>query len=283
MKYLVQTENIAEEKAKDLDYGRVAINTEDNNTYLIGYKNEIFEYNLIDLGLPSGTLWCDRNVGAKSIDDNGYFFQWGNTDTVWNGFMPGITDGNYEEVVKEYILKYKYAKTDSSGNYDYSKYVIEERKSNFDGKSILERTDDMAFMYTHKYFLPSVEQVVELIDNTDCYMITTDDEEIQGTLDSKWHDINWDFGTDEHLAKSLEFRKKDNNSIKISIPSINNTNFAGFHLWSKQVGGHTTNDYIHGDGLQLVNVDQKYQCSFNGYDRYLTFPCRGVLNVKNKH
>lgn len=34
----------------------------------------------IDLGLPSGTLWCDRNVGAKSPSDCGAFFSWGNTE-----------------------------------------------------------------------------------------------------------------------------------------------------------------------------------------------------------
>lgn len=34
----------------------------------------------VDLGLPSGTLWCDRNVGAKSPYDDGAYFSWGNTE-----------------------------------------------------------------------------------------------------------------------------------------------------------------------------------------------------------
>jgi len=34
----------------------------------------------IDLGLPSGTLWCDRNVGARSPEDSGAYFSWGNTE-----------------------------------------------------------------------------------------------------------------------------------------------------------------------------------------------------------
>lgn len=34
----------------------------------------------VDLGLPSGTLWCDRNVGANSPYDYGAFFSWGNID-----------------------------------------------------------------------------------------------------------------------------------------------------------------------------------------------------------
>ena len=33
--------------------------------------------NVIDLGLPSGTLWADRNIGAKSPEDSGCYFAWG--------------------------------------------------------------------------------------------------------------------------------------------------------------------------------------------------------------
>lgn len=43
-------------------------------------KNNDTEVKAIDLGLPSGTLWADRNVGAKSPEDFGAFFSWGNTD-----------------------------------------------------------------------------------------------------------------------------------------------------------------------------------------------------------
>lgn len=35
---------------------------------------------LVDLGLPSGTLWADRNLGAKSPEEYGAFVSWGNTD-----------------------------------------------------------------------------------------------------------------------------------------------------------------------------------------------------------
>jgi len=34
----------------------------------------------IDLGLPSGTLWADRNVGATSPEDVGLYFSWGNVE-----------------------------------------------------------------------------------------------------------------------------------------------------------------------------------------------------------
>ena len=33
----------------------------------------------INLGLPSGTLWCSHNVGANSQEEYGLYFSWGNT------------------------------------------------------------------------------------------------------------------------------------------------------------------------------------------------------------
>lgn len=35
-------------------------------------------YKMVDLGLPSGILWCDRNVGASSPEDYGDYFMLGN-------------------------------------------------------------------------------------------------------------------------------------------------------------------------------------------------------------
>ena len=33
----------------------------------------------VDLGLPSGTKWADRNIGASNPEDTGLYFSWGNT------------------------------------------------------------------------------------------------------------------------------------------------------------------------------------------------------------
>lgn len=54
------------------------------NTGMPVFEREVIDKSpkaeAIDLGLPSGTLWADRNVGAKSIEDVGLYFSWGNTD-----------------------------------------------------------------------------------------------------------------------------------------------------------------------------------------------------------
>ena len=63
----------------------------------------------VDLGLPSGTLWCDRNVGATSPEDYGAFFSWGNTEPHYpnrdnmdwgdddNGFDYSFDSDTYKE------------------------------------------------------------------------------------------------------------------------------------------------------------------------------------------
>ena len=63
----------------------------------------------VDLGLPSGTLWCDRNVGAASPEDYGAFFSWGNTEPHYpnrdnmdwgdddNGFDYSFDSDTYKE------------------------------------------------------------------------------------------------------------------------------------------------------------------------------------------
>ena len=35
---------------------------------------------LVDMGLPSGRLWADRNIGAASETDGGLYFQWGDVE-----------------------------------------------------------------------------------------------------------------------------------------------------------------------------------------------------------
>lgn len=47
----------------------------------------------VDLGLPSGLLWADRNLGATSPEDFGYYFAWGETSPkstyTWSNYKFG--------------------------------------------------------------------------------------------------------------------------------------------------------------------------------------------------
>ena len=51
----------------------------------------------VDLGLPSGVKWADRNVGAKSPEEPGLFFSWGNVEGVEIGKVCDFSEEAYAE------------------------------------------------------------------------------------------------------------------------------------------------------------------------------------------
>ena len=51
----------------------------------------------VDLGLPSGVKWADRNVGAKSPEEPGLFFSWGNVEGVEIGKACDFIEEAYAE------------------------------------------------------------------------------------------------------------------------------------------------------------------------------------------
>ena len=59
-----------------LGAGLQSCNKEDNNG---GNGNGTTSLQWVDLGLPSGLLWADRNVGAKNAEDYGNYYAWGET------------------------------------------------------------------------------------------------------------------------------------------------------------------------------------------------------------
>ena len=47
----------------------------------LDYSKEINGHKFVDLGLPSGLLWAETNIGAKTAADKGDYFAWGETGT----------------------------------------------------------------------------------------------------------------------------------------------------------------------------------------------------------
>ena len=95
----------------------------------------------VDLGLPSGTLWGDRNIGAKSVAESGNFYAWGELTSksekefIWETykFM------NYVDYSHKEVLKYTYEDKNYSNNYYDS-----EKNFIGDNKKQLEQEDDVA-------------------------------------------------------------------------------------------------------------------------------------------
>lgn len=58
--------------------------------------DETYEPQLVDLGLPSGLMWADANIGSCTQYDYGYYFQWGClTPThieTWENYCYGVKD-----------------------------------------------------------------------------------------------------------------------------------------------------------------------------------------------
>ena len=91
-------------------------NNDNNNSNNGSY--EINGHTFVDLGLPSGLLWADRNIGASQPAAYGDYFAWGETKPK--------TD------YSEYTYKY-------GSDYDnYTKYNLQ------DGKMVLDAADDAA-------------------------------------------------------------------------------------------------------------------------------------------
>ena len=113
---------------------------------------------VVDLGLPSGTLWCKYNLGSSNltIGDAGNYYAWGETqpkeiydwDTYEHGYGP-------------YSL-YKYV--DNADN------AADDNDNKIDNLIKLRPEDDAAtqniHLYDFKFHIPTKEQFEELIQYT---------------------------------------------------------------------------------------------------------------------
>ena len=140
-------------------------------------QTDNWEYNLVDLGLTSGTLWADRNIGASSPEDYRPFFAWGETQCYtanevgtkknfdWNDYK--YANGASDKLTK-------YCNDSSYGNDGFTDNLTE-----------LELSDDAAYAYTNgKCKIPTKAQFQELIDETD-YTWTTQNDVNGGLFTSK--------------------------------------------------------------------------------------------------
>ena len=123
----------------------------------------------VDLGLPSGTLWANMNVGASSASDCGDYFSWGevepkeiyNIDTYkWYGSWI-VNDSTWydEDGFEHKILGGTY-----HGYTKYTGYFTEDSYMNeCDYKQNLDLEDDAAYVnWGGNWRIPSLGQLVEL-------------------------------------------------------------------------------------------------------------------------
>ena len=93
----------------------------------------------VDLGLPSGTLWANMDLGATSEKGYGYMFAWG--ETTPKSELSEFSKDNYKFTVQG----------------SYSRY------NNVDNKTELDPEDDAAYVnWGKEWRMPTMEQMEEL-------------------------------------------------------------------------------------------------------------------------
>ena len=102
----------------------------------------------VDLGLPSGTLWATRNVGAYAPEEGGDFFAWGETEPK---YIYDMSTYKWSEGTATTLTKYC-----NNSNYGYNGFV--------DDKTELDPEDDAAYVHYPGGRMPSRTQIDELCD-----------------------------------------------------------------------------------------------------------------------
>ena len=120
------------------------------DSILSGQQGEYDPSDWVDLGLPSGTIWATRNVGATSPEDIGDYFAWGETEP-----KEYYSGGTYKWY-KEY--------NDADGYYHsgYTKYCTDSSNGLdgfVDNKTVLDPSDDAACVHYPGGRMPSLEQM----------------------------------------------------------------------------------------------------------------------------
>lgn len=139
----------------DTIYNFVNWNVLDDNIVEVPSK-----YEFVDLGLPSGTLWADRNVGAEKPEGFGLYFAFGETE----GYSGITSDKGF------YWGDYKYSSGQTSSTSTsfkgVTKYNTKSVSGTVDNLTTLEQVDDAAYTSDKTCRMPTKSDFEELIANT---------------------------------------------------------------------------------------------------------------------
>lgn len=121
------------------------------------------EYEAVDLGLPSGTLWANKNIGAENPEDAGLYFQWGDTQG-WRADQIGTGEGQKAFTWADYKFSEPGA---TNSNPQLTKYCdkAEYGKNGFtDNKVTLDLEDNAAYINMDSCWrIPTEKQLSELL------------------------------------------------------------------------------------------------------------------------
>ena len=234
-----EVQNIKSKQVQNRDYTK---------EYLDLLRDEV-----VDLGLPSGTLWCKYNLGvdqdqlSKPEDWYGDYYSWGELE-------PNKKEYNWDN--------YKFIHTDGLSKYNKKDNLTE-----------LLPEDDAAYQnkkfYNFKFHIPSKEQFEELINYTNNYWVKNYDP------NKTIHNPEDDGGI--RGLNGRVFEGKNGNQMFIPATGYYRSSY------SYNIGSIS---YLWSSSLRLDNPNQAYHASFGSdiasmYDdnRYFGFPIRPVINL----
>lgn len=260
-------------------------------------------YNSVDLGLPSGLKWADKNIGATTPEEYGSYFAWGDTVGYKRGvekvnaetlaaliqlvLFPDPSADNYVELTGEnigdFLVNVGYEGTDLTNMgsgfiqgkiYGWSDYFDTNdggstfNKYTSDKLTVLESADDAAVVNMGgDWRMPTKEECEELINNTTVTFIDINDNEFT-------QDEVYDVPISEYNLKGIKFTGLNGNSIFIPAASycsgsmLPDTYYVGY-LWSSMLdSSNPSSSYIltfYGGGiLDTSYVDRCFGCSVRG-------------------
>ena len=137
--------------------GESGENSGNSNAQIIGMPLEVIKPRFVDLGLPSGTLWADANLGSSYPFVYGLYYSWGEL----NGFqvpMGNTFNKNFN------IGDYKFFDPNDN-NQEYIKY------NNTDNLMQLLDEDNPVKLFDKDADIPTVQQAEELLQYTTCNIL----------------------------------------------------------------------------------------------------------------
>ena len=243
------------------DYNLIEKVGEDTNIFLPSL------YKAIDLGLPSGILWADRNIGAATPEDSGLYFQWGDIQGYTSGQV-----GNGEGLKAFSWADYKFSIDGSSSN--FSKY------NESDTKTVLDLEDDAAHVIMGgNWRMPTFKEYQELCLNTDIYLVPTEGEEIQGTAQEQSGTviINWTSQA-EGTLKGVKFYKKGDKQTYMFVPASGVAADSSVQKVGEYGGLYSSSLYSPGNPNALNFILNAISGAVFTGVRYRGVPVRGIMS-----
>lgn len=176
MKYLTLHETTAAYEAAEsgLIMPHVALTLDNNEVHYKPYvdpcASEVVKttYEMVDLALPSGVKWANKNIGALTETDYGQYFQWGDIQ----GFTADQVSGTCKSKAFTWA-DYKYGNNGGSSASDMTKY--QGTGSGKDGLVTLQASDDAAVANMGgSWRMPTEAEFTELLNNTNKQWVTID-------------------------------------------------------------------------------------------------------------